>query len=67
MPLPRYQVKLFTSSGTDVDAELEEASLEDMPSRGLAECTFNWQDFWKDTNPECEAIKLNGFYFGSPI
>lgn len=56
MTLPRYQVKLFTSSGVNIDAELEEASPEDMPSMGLAECTFNWPKFWKDTNPECEAI-----------
>lgn len=53
---PSYRVRVVERSGIELDAELEPALEEDMPSRSSPDWTFDWRGFWQNTDFDCEAI-----------
>lgn len=55
-PTPIYKVKVIDNSGIKLDAYLEPAKEEDMPSMSLPDFTFAWREFWQNSDFGCEAI-----------
>ena len=53
---PSYRVKVFSWSGTKLNAVLEPALETDLPPESSPDWTFNWREFWQRTDFECEAI-----------
>ncbi|MFM6899486.1 MAG: hypothetical protein ACKPKF_20190, partial [Microcystis panniformis] len=67
MALPRYQVTLQDQSGSIGQAELTEATQDDMPSLKRGECEFYWESFWEKADFQYQAIvklTLNGMFLG---
>jgi hypothetical protein len=67
MALPRYQVTLEDQSGSIGQAELTEATQDDMPSLKRGECEFYWESFWEKADFQYQAIvklTLNGKCLG---
>lgn len=53
---PIYKVKVIDNSGIKLDAYLEPAKEEDMPSMSSPDFTFAWREFWQNSDFDCEAI-----------
>lgn len=53
---PIYRVRVLDRYGIELDAYLEPALEEDMPSLSSSDWTFNWCEFWQNTDFDCEAI-----------
>ena len=53
---PSYRVRVVERSGIELDADLEPALEEDMPSRSSPDWTFDWRGFWQNADFDCEAI-----------
>ncbi len=57
---PIYKVKVEDNLGLKLDAYLEPAKEEDMPSMSSPDFTFAWREFWQKSDFDCEAmIKLS--------
>ena len=55
--IPSYRVKVLgQQTRADLDAYLEPANEDDMPSLTSSGWIFDWKGFWTKTDFECEAI-----------
>lgn len=55
-PTPIYKVKVIDNSGIRLNAYLEPAKQEDMPSISSPDFSFAWREFWQKSDFDCEAI-----------
>lgn len=53
---PIYKVKVLNKLGMELDAILEPAQEKDMPPMSPPDWTFDWRNFWRDTDFNCAAI-----------
>ena len=53
---PIYRVRVLDQSGVKQYAYLKPAQEEDMLPRNSHNWTFNWREFWKNADFDCEAI-----------